>query len=140
MKKILLVEDDCGWWDIVKLILGKTYILIFADNYVDAIEILNNNSIELVLLDIDLSKGTLPVKLHKMADTLEDGKVVKNTDGLKVGNYIKTTRHLNNIPIVILSVATDHNIVRECLVFGGAFDYVHKHNSDEIKMVVKRAL
>lgn len=99
--KILVVDDDESMRDTVEAILKGTYQVLKAESGEKALEILERNDIPLVLLDI---------KLPGMS-------------GVEVLRQIKAL--YPRVEVIMISVLTDIDTVRECLSLG-AVDYFTK--------------
>lgn len=54
MKRILVVDDDSMNLVRTKMILGKLYDVLFAESGMEALNILEKEEVDLVLLDIDM--------------------------------------------------------------------------------------
>ncbi len=55
-KRILVVDDDNMNLVRTKMILGKQYDVLFAGSGIEALDILQRETVDLVLLDIDMPK------------------------------------------------------------------------------------
>jgi GAF domain-containing protein/DNA-binding NarL/FixJ family response regulator len=96
---ILVVEDDLGWQEIYKNILGSAgYDVKTARNYQEAIDIIRKNNFDVAIIDIVL-----------------DNEDDKNVDGLRVLAQISK---LENKPQPILATAYPEN-------FKGLEDYAY---------------
>ncbi len=82
MKKILVVEDIYEHQRIIELFLRNKYDLLFSKSCNDAIKILENQHIELILLDLSL-----------------DGEL----DGLDLVNFVRNKSDNNDIPIIAVT-------------------------------------
>jgi PAS domain S-box-containing protein len=63
--KILLVDDDENMWEIVKLILKKICVVDIAVNAERALQLVNKNSYDIILMDIVLGFGMNGIELTK---------------------------------------------------------------------------
>lgn len=89
MKKILIVEDTEDGMEIMTRSLEKKYLIVKAYNGTEALQKTISEKPDLILMDI-----SLPV-----------------LDGLSVTRRIRSTKDMENIPIVAISAgAMPHNI------------------------------
>ncbi|MBK7057785.1 MAG: PAS domain S-box protein [Leptospiraceae bacterium] len=103
-KTILLVEDEIiiAMMEL-KLLEKEGYRVIHAANGEEAIDIVNNSPIDLILMDIDLGKGM---------------------DGTETAREILRT---HNLPIVFLSSRTEKDIVQKTEVIT-SYGYIMKNS------------
>ncbi|NCC50448.1 MAG: sigma-54-dependent Fis family transcriptional regulator [Spartobacteria bacterium] len=116
MKHLLIVDDERGTRESLKLIFSKDYTLSLATNAKEAMDILQANRVDLVMLDI----------------------MMPDKDG------IATLRDIQDIypdmPVIMVSALTDISKVVEA-VRDGAYDYITKpFEIDEVRQTVERAL
>jgi len=103
MKKILVVDDDNINRKLLNVLLKKTgkYEVIEAENGMEALNIIKNESIDMVLLDI-----IMPVM-----------------DGIDLLKILKSDENFKSIPIIILT--TDDTKKNEAEILG-ASDFITK--------------
>jgi diguanylate cyclase (GGDEF)-like protein len=101
-KTILVVDDTISNLDIVTNLL-QDYDLIDATSGKDALEIVAEEKIDLILLDI----------------------MMPDMDGYEVCNILKADEKTENIPIVFITAVTDEESIEKAYDLGGA-DYVTK--------------
>ena len=100
---LLLVDDEKINIDILLGLLGEHYdILVALDGYT-AIEILQENKIDLILLDI----------------------LMPDFDGYEVCKKIKEDQSIKNIPIIFITASTDEDSIEQAYEAGG-LDYITK--------------
>ncbi|MBN2894408.1 MAG: response regulator [Campylobacterales bacterium] len=111
-KKILVVDDVVENIQLVSSILKKSgYSILVAKNGKKALEIVAQQSVDLILLDI----------------------VMPEMDGFEVARRLKSTPEYRDIPIVFLTSHADASSVSEGFAVG-AQDYVSKpFNASELK-------
>lgn len=106
MPKILLVDDDLDICEIIKLNLnGYNYELFVANNAQEALKIINNGAIDLVLLDI----------------------MLPDLDGV---NFCGNLRKITNCPVIFISCIDDDNTIIRALEMGGDDYLVKPFNSN----------
>ena len=101
-KKILVVDDTISNLDILSDLL-EDYDVIDVTNGADALEIVNEESIDLILLDI----------------------MMPDMDGYEVCTRLKANDETKNIPIVFITAKVDEESIEKAYDLGGA-DYVTK--------------
>ena len=101
-KTILIVDDTESNIDILLEILGN-YDLIVATDGFSAIEIANEDKIDLILLDI----------------------LMPEIDGFEVCRRLKLNDNTKNIPIIFITAKTDEESIERAYDVGG-IDYVSK--------------
>lgn len=101
MKKILILEDDSGLNDGIKLALDQgDYLFYQCKRITDAKQVLNEQQLDLILLDLNLPDG------HGMA-------------------YLKEIRLSSKVPIIVITA----NDLESDIILGleaGANDYLVK--------------
>ena len=116
MKQILIVDDELGTRESLKMILGKEYEIITAHTGEDALEMIERVKPNLVLLDI----------------------IMPGMDGLTVLERIKEV-HEDLLVVMITATTTVKTAVRAMKL--GAYDYITKpFDLDEVRLIVKKAL
>jgi two-component system sensor histidine kinase/response regulator len=115
---ILVVDDQPNNLKVIGSVLGKDYSLSIANSGANALKILENNTPDIILLDI----------------------MMPEMDGFEVCRRIKATERIRHIPIIFLTAKTDiDDIVKgfRC----GAVDYITKpFNATEIEARVQNHL
>jgi len=101
-KTILIVDDTVTNLDILIELLDQ-YDVIDATNGKDAIEIANEEKIDLILLDI----------------------MMPEMDGYEVCKELQTNQNTKHIPIIFITAKTDENSIEKAYDIGGS-DYVTK--------------
>lgn len=116
MKRILIVDDEVGTRESLKMILNKEYDLITSTTGEEALDIIKEVRPDLVLLDI----------------------VMPGMDGLTVLERIKELDR-DVIIIMITATKTVKTAVRAMKL--GAYDYISKpFDLDEVRLIIKKAL
>ena len=115
MEKVLIVDDELGTRESLKMILKYDYELITAQSGKEALQILSEDSPSVILLDI----------------------MMPGEDGLDVLEKIK---QITVASVIMITALKDvRSAVRAMKI--GAFDYITKpFNVDEIKNVISKAL
>jgi len=101
-KTILIIDDTIENLDILGSLLEK-YDIIDAISGKDALEILEEEKIDLILLDI----------------------MMPEMDGYEVCTKIRENTHTKNIPIIFITAKTDEDSIEKAYDIGG-IDYVSK--------------
>lgn len=114
---ILCIDDDPNILDILTEQLSSYDLFMTTDPY-EGLEILLQNSIDLILLDISMPK----------------------LNGFSVCKMIKNEKELEDIPIIFITASTDDKDIQEAFSSGGV-DYIKKPiNIMELKVRVKNHL
>ena len=114
-KTILLVEDDAFVSDIYHTKLTEEgYVVIIAENGLEAMKKLGENAPDLILLDI----------------------VMPYMDGLEVLNKLKADEKWKQIPVILLTNLSQKEEVEEGLK-SGANDYLIKSHFTPSEVVTK---
>ena len=116
MKTILVVDDEPGVIDSLKMVLKKDYRLLWASNGREALNLFHRNQVHLILLDI-----TLP-----------------DLDGLTL---LKRFREVEaTLPIIMLTAKQTVKSAVEAMKLG-ASDYLTKpFDVDELRIILDRAI
>ena len=101
-KTILIVDDTISNLDILGELL-KNYDVIDSTNGVDALEIVKDEKVDLILLDI----------------------IMPNMDGYEVCTKLKSDPNTKDIPIIFLTAKTDEDSIEKAYKVGG-IDYISK--------------
>lgn len=100
-KCILVVDDDAMNLKRTKIILQKHYDVLFAESGTEALEILKNEKIDMVLLDI----------------------AMPNMNGIETFEHIREANL--DIPVIFLTASGDEDDVLDALSLG-AVNYLKK--------------
>ncbi len=107
--QILVVDDHDHNLELVKWVFKtEDYNLLFAENGMQALELLKNNDIDLILLDI----------------------MMPDMDGFETCEKIKSNVNWVDIPIIFLTARTEINDIVSGFNHGGV-DYISKPFSKE---------
>lgn len=117
--KILIVDDAPKNIQLLANILSKeSYQLGYAQNGMQALEIVKKSSFDLILLDV----------------------MMPELDGFQVCHQLKSDANTKNIPVIFLTAKTDEESIIKGFESGGV-DYLTKpFNSAELKIRVKTHL
>ncbi|MBI3556966.1 MAG: response regulator transcription factor [Deltaproteobacteria bacterium] len=103
MRRILLIEDSAGIYPIVAAALGKNYSVANVETLADAWTQVNENSFDLILLDVGLPDG----------------------DGFKFFARLRSTSATEAVPVIFLTAKAE--LADRILGFSlGAEDYIAK--------------
>lgn len=102
-KTILIVDDTETNIDILLELLGEKYDVIVALDGVSALEIVDENQVDLILLDI----------------------MMPQIDGYEVCKRLKSKESSSNIPIIFITARDDENSIEKAYE-AGALDYITK--------------
>lgn len=116
MKQILVVDDENGVRESLKIILKDRYRVLFSENAKQAMDCFEGEAPDLVLLDI----------------------ILPDEDGIAV---LRRMRELNkSVPIIMLTATRMVKTAVEAMKHG-ATDYLGKpFDVDELKLIVEKAL
>jgi CheY-like chemotaxis protein/anti-sigma regulatory factor (Ser/Thr protein kinase) len=103
MKKVLIIDDESINIDVLCGILDNKYEILVALDGKSAIDILNHEKVDLILLDI----------------------MMPNMDGFETCEKIKENENLKNIPIIFSTAKTDEDSIENAYKVG-AVDYIVK--------------
>lgn len=103
MKKILVVDDTKININILVELLGDVYDVVVALDGYTALNILEEEKVDLILLDI----------------------MMPDMDGFEVAKRIQNNSELKNIPIIFITAKTDEDSIEEAYELGGS-DYITK--------------
>ncbi len=103
-KNILIVENDSVTINIFNHFLKKFYKIDIANNGTEAVDLASNNNYDLIIMDINLGKGS---------------------DGLTVTRIIKKMNKYKNVPI-IAATAFAMEADRNEFLAAGCTDYISK--------------
>jgi len=116
-KTILIVDDTISNLDILSELL-EDYDVIESTNAKEALEIVNNEDVDLILLDI----------------------MMPDMDGYEVCQKLKENPKTTDIPIIFITAKTDEDSIEKAYDIGGA-DYITKpFKVKELLARVKREL
>jgi DNA-binding NtrC family response regulator len=115
MEKVLIVDDELGTRESLRMILKNDYDLIIACSGREALQFLNEEVPSIILLDM----------------------MMPGEDGLKV---LETIRQMTGIPVIMITALKSVKSAVQAMKMG-AFDYILKpFNVDEIRIVIRKAL
>lgn len=115
-KSILIVDDDIAHRTMLRILLDWNYEIFEADDGLVAIEQIQNDSFDLVIMDIRM----------------------RSVSGLEALDAIKTLRP--DIPVVMMTAYWSDQIADEARK-KGAFDYLPKpFDFDELRQTIERAV
>ena len=116
MSTVLVIDNDNRSHDTIKAVLGEEQIVFVSSSEQQALEILNDNKVALVLLDVSGSPDNRLAFLKK----------------------IQEAHPL--IEIIMMAASSEEEVVREAVEFG-ALDYILKpFPASKVQFVVDRAL
>ncbi len=115
--KILIVEDDYSSQELLDIILKKNHEISFAMSAEDALEIIKNDTFDMILMDISLKGGL---------------------NGLQLTKILKNNPLYNKIPIIAVTAHAFEND-RIASLEAGCNDYISKpiRKNDLINIVNK---
>jgi len=115
MKKVLIVDDELGTRESLRMILKDDYDVSMTCSGKEALHILSENSPSIILLDV----------------------MMPGEDGL---NILERIKQITTTPVIMITALKSvKSAVRAMKI--GAFDYITKpFNVDEIKIVIDKAL
>lgn len=111
MKKILVVDDSAENLKIVESVLKESYKLILVKSGEKALDYLEKNPVDLVLLDILMS----------------------GMDGFETYEKIRTLKLNQNVPVIFLTADADSESEVKCLKMG-AVDFIKKPFIPEVML------
>lgn len=115
---VMVVEDNNDFRSFVAECLKDRYRIVEASNGKDAIDLLRNNSVDIILSDV-----MMPVM-----------------DGLELCSTIKNNINFSHIPVILLSARTTDNYILDGLK-DGADDYICKpFNISILKLRIQKFL
>jgi len=116
LKSILIVDDEISTRESLKMILKKDYEIILAKNAEEAFLAIQENSPDIILLDI----------------------ILPDLDGIKVLEKIK--REYPSIIVIMITATKTVKTAVEAMKLG-AYDYITKpFDVDELRLIINRAL
>ena len=102
--RILVVDDSAATRDLVEdMLISIGHISCMAENYVDALEEINKNKPDLILLDI----------------------MMPEVSGFELLEHLKSDSSLAPIPVIMISALDDAESIVRCVKLG-AIDYLAK--------------
>jgi len=115
MERVLIVDDEQGIRESLRMILKSDYEVAVACSGKEALNIVGKNSLSLILLDV----------------------MMPGEDGLKV---LEQIRQMTTIPVIMVTALNSVKSAVKAMKIG-AFDYITKpFNVDDIRTVVGKAL
>ncbi|MBE2268144.1 MAG: response regulator [Anaerolinea sp.] len=106
---LLLVDDDATTLALLKRIFEQEYHLLLARNGEEALALLEDNAVDLILLDV----------------------LMPRMDGLTFLQILREEKHMTNIPVIMISANHDTRDVVQGLELG-ANDYIGKPMNPQI--------
>ena len=115
-RKVLVVDDDLGGREALRMILKDTYEVISAENGTAALKAFGDQKVDTVILDI----------------------VMPDIDGIEVLRRMKEEDSL--IPVIMVTATQSVKTAVDAMKLG-AYDYITKpYDMNEIKLVVEKAM
>jgi len=116
MKKLLIIDDESSTSLLLRWLLkDEPYQTFTANSFREALNLLRENSFQLILLDL----------------------IMPDVDGFEMLEHLKTDKTLRRIPVIIVSVKSDRDSI-ETSLRKGAWDYVVKpYNIRDLRNKVK---
>jgi DNA-binding NtrC family response regulator len=116
MKHILIVDDELGSRESLKVIFSRDFRVSLGSSAAEALELLSNEKVDLVMLDV----------------------IMPDRDGLSL---LKEIQNLYpDVPVIMVSASTSVRPVVEA-IRAGAYDYVTKpFDVDDVRRLAERAL
>ena len=111
---VLLIEDDAFNQTAIKIFIGKSYDTIVTDSSEGAIELLNNNKVDILLMDISI-KGS------------------KN--GLELTKEIKASKKYSHIPVIAITAHAFEKDKQNAFE-AGCDDYLSKPFSKDLLLEI----
>lgn len=103
-RPVVLAVDDCHiTQSLIKKILGQQYLVLFADNGLEALAALHDQAVSVMLLDVQMP----------------------GIDGLVLCRAIRNMPQFADLPIIMLT-ARDHNFDKVQGKLAGATEYLTK--------------
>jgi CheY-like chemotaxis protein len=102
-RKVLVVDDDPGDRTYAEKILRKNYNVIEATNGIEAMQLIQNNKPDIILMDIMMPHG----------------------DGFTTCAHIKANKATQSIPVIMLT-GVDHKLDKQWAKSIGADGYIVK--------------
>ena len=115
-RKVLIVDDDLGGREALRMILKDTYEVIPAGNGTEGLKAFGDQKVDAVILDI----------------------VMPDIDGIEVLRRMKEEDPL--LPVIMVTATQSVKTAVDAMKLG-AFDYITKpYDMNEIKLVVEKAM
>lgn len=116
MKKVLVVDDDPFILMSVEFLMKKSgYDVMVARNGNEALELINNNKPDLILLDI----------------------MMPDVDGYSICNYVKSSKNLKDIVVVFLSAKTEEADIERGYALGASLFVSKPFSTRELVKKIK---
>lgn len=116
MKKVLVVDDDPFILMSVEFLMKKSgYDVMVARNGNEALELINNNKPDLILLDI----------------------MMPDVDGYSICKYVKSSKNLKDIVVVFLSAKTEEADIKRGYDLGASLFVSKPFSTRELVKKVK---
>ena len=132
-KRILVVDDDSMNLVRTKMILGKQYDVILSESGEDALKKLKNETIDLVLLDIEMPEMSGIETFEQMKDIPVE---IPNMNGIETFERMKDLPA--EVPVIFLTASGDEEDVMSAIRLG-AVNYLKKpfYPEELLKRVAK---
>jgi DNA-binding response OmpR family regulator len=119
MKKVLVVDDDPYILMSIEFLMKKNgYDVMVARNGTEALEFINNNKPELILLDI----------------------MMPDVDGYSICKYVKSTKNLKDIIVVFLSAKTGEADIKQGYDLGASLFISKPFSTRELMKKIKELM
>lgn len=117
-KTILAVDDSQIMQGIVKQLLGQQYRVLVASNAIDALSIIYNEKVAVLLLDVSLP----------------------GIDGLELCRIVRSIPQFESLPIIMLT-ARDSSFDKVQGYLAGTTEYITKpFNKEKLNQVISKLL
>jgi CheY-like chemotaxis protein len=117
-KTILVVDDLVENTNFINCILKKNYKILMANNGMDALVLAENETLDLIILDIEMPE----------------------MNGFEVCKRLKDNDNTKYIPIIFVSGLSDKQYIQKALQLG-AVDYLTKpFTLDNLKEIIRNHL
>jgi DNA-binding response OmpR family regulator len=101
--RILVVEDNIELLMLMRSLLGQKYYVTVAKNGIEALDIINNEELDLIISDV----------------------MMPEMDGNELTQHVKSNPNTSHLPIILLTAKTQDKDRQESMIIG-ADDYITK--------------
>lgn len=117
--RILIVDDEAINRTLIKTVLSKeNYTLYFAVNGLEALEVLQKNEVDVILLDV----------------------MMPEMDGYETLRAIKSKTELANVQVIMITALSEKSVLKETLKLG-ADEFLNKpFDIEELKIRIRNVL